>query len=340
MGREKELNTNVMLKLAFPLIVLLECLYQVSGHGNMVWPPVWLDADAEIGITSGQQCLADGGVVANCMWFTNYTFIEHAPTLPDEFRTYQDIYIEGAGYWDIYKEMPWRSPGTAPVFSPCGVAGGNPDGCPSGSMNNGEYQDCPGGGFGFGPSAEDVEFPRAVTTDWVRGQRAEVGWGIIANHGGGYSYRLCKVPEEGMSAITEECFQQGHLDFAGDMQWVQYGPGGEKVEFMANRTREGTYPPGSQWTKNPIPACYPYGGYMEEDSSACVNGVQFPPPAPGLQGFGENFKAPGYPLFLFTIMDEVQVPSIIEPGEYVLSFRWDCEQTYQIWNMCSSINIV
>merc|ERR1711970_426913 len=239
-SREKELNTSVMLKLAFPLIVLLECLYQVSGHGNMVWPPVWLDADAEIGITSGQQCLADGGVVANCMWFTNYTFIEHAPTLPDEFRTYQDIYIEGAGYWDIYKEMPWRSPGTAPVFSPCGVAGGNPDGCPSGSMNNGEYQDCPGGGFGFGPSAEDVEFPRAVTTDWVRGQRAEVGWGIIANHGGGYSYRLCKVPEEGMSAITEECFQQGHLDFAGDMQWVQYGPGGEKVEFMANRTREGT----------------------------------------------------------------------------------------------------
>ena len=35
----------------------------------------------------------------------------------------------------------------------------------------------------------------------------EAAWGIIANHGGGYSYRLCKVPAEGMSGITEECFQ-------------------------------------------------------------------------------------------------------------------------------------
>ena len=34
-----------------------------------------------------------------------------------------------------------------------------------------------------------------------------------------------------------------------------------------------------------------------------------------------------------------QVPDI-EPGEYVLSFRWDCEQTPQIWNGCSDITIV
>ena len=31
----------------------------------------------------------------------------------------------------------------------------------------------------------------------------QVGWGIIANHGGGYSYRLCKDGQE----LTEECFQ-------------------------------------------------------------------------------------------------------------------------------------
>ena len=31
----------------------------------------------------------------------------------------------------------------------------------------------------------------------------KVGWGIIANHGGGYSYRLCKDDQE----LTEECFQ-------------------------------------------------------------------------------------------------------------------------------------
>ena len=34
-----------------------------------------------------------------------------------------------------------------------------------------------------------------------------------------------------------------------------------------------------------------------------------------------------------------QVPAVA-PGDYVLSFRWDCEQTSQIWNGCSSIRIV
>ena len=46
----------------------------------------------------------------------------------------------------------------------------------------------------------------SVTTEWVAGGVAEVGWGIIANHGGGYSYRLCRREEGG--ALTEECFQR------------------------------------------------------------------------------------------------------------------------------------
>ena len=35
----------------------------------------------------------------------------------------------------------------------------------------------------------------------------KVGWGILANHGGGYSYRLCRVGEQ----LTEECFQKTPL---------------------------------------------------------------------------------------------------------------------------------
>ena len=45
-------------------------------------------------------------------------------------------------------------------------------------------------------------------------------------------------------------------------------------------------------------------------------------------------------IFPWTIMDEVMVPENIEPGDYVLSFRWDCEQTPQVWNACSSIRIL
>merc|ERR1712003_572828 len=39
----------------------------------------------------------------------------------------------------------------------------------------------------------------------------------------------------------------------------------------------------------------------------------------------------------FSVMDEVNVPNT--PGEYVLSWRWDCEQTDQVWNSCADIVI-
>lgn len=311
-------------------LLLLTGPLSVSGHANIVWPHPWFDQGGDTGLKPGGQC-EDG----NCMWFSNYTFIEGEPTLPDYMRTFDDVHY---GPWDIdlYKRNPWKHPGSAPVFSPCGILGGNPNGCPEGEGQPGD--NCPGGGSAYGPAAENVPWENSVTTEWVAGGVAEVGWGIIANHGGGYSYRLCRRAEG--EALTEECFQQMPLRFAGDTQWVQYGEGGVKTEFLANRTTEGTWPEGSQWTKNPIPACHALdGGWMEEMAGCPKNGPQFPPPAPGLLGYGESYLAPGLPQFLFSIMDYLEVPDI-EPGEYVLSFRWDCEQTPQIWNGCSDITIV
>ena len=60
----------------------------------------------------------------------------------------------------------------------------------------------------------------------------------------------------------------------------------------------------------------------------------------GLFGFGTTASAVGVPTFMFSIMDKVEVPADIVPGEYVLSFRWDCEQTPQIWTNCANIKIV
>jgi len=68
----------------------------------------------------------------------------------------------------------------------------------------------------------------------------------------------------------------------------------------------------------------------------------FEPALPELVGQGFSafpqtmFKA----RFDFNIMDEVLVPADLEVGEYALSFRWDCEETPQVWNACSSIMIV
>ena len=39
------------------------------------------------------------------------------------------------------------------------------------------------------------------------------------------------------------------------------------------------------------------------------------------------------------VEDTVVIPADISPGEYVLGFRWDCEETTQIWQSCSDITI-
>ena len=347
------------------------------GHGNMLLPTTWFDAGGKIGMRNQLHC---GGVFTACMWFTNFSFITGEPTLDQSLWTYSKIFPlkepkfnphelnyghgscqhqpknsfmkltkqnnppilsnEIPPLGDYFWNHPWRSPGSAPVHTPCGVLGGNPAGCPA-DAPYGEGNNCPGGGFGYGPRAEDYPFIDVVTTRWKVGSAVEVGWGINANHGGGYSYRLCKVPDEGRSFLTEECFQETPLDFVGAMQWVQYGEDrNNRTEFRANRTREGTFPQGSQWTKNPIPACAGgWGGVLDKDPDCKEEGTQFPPPAPGLKGFGIQISDPSNYAFHFSIVDQVQVPADIEPGDYVLSFRWDCEQTPQVWSACSTIKI-
>jgi len=303
----------------------------------MVWPYTWID-QYRVGMKSGAQCqpevmIPDVQYAATCKWFNNYTFVDH-PTLDESLRTYQNEY-----YVDWTSKHPWRSPGAAYIHSPCGVAGGNPYGCPEGSSGKPGHN-CQGGGFAYGPFAENFDFSNVAVTEWKRNSTVEAAWGIIANHGGGYSYRLCKVPSGGVAQITEECFQQTPLKATGN-QWVQYGNEvSTRKEFPAHRTTEGTTPKGSQWTRNPIPACKEAsGGYLNKDTS-CPQGTQFEPPLPGLMGFGELSKAPGTPTFLFSIGDYLEVPDNLETGDYVLSFRWDCEQTPQVWATCSSIKIV
>ncbi len=151
------------------------------------------------------------------------------------------------------------------------------------------------------------------------------------------------MPAAGRAALTEECFQQTPLDFVGDTQWAQWGENeSTRVAFAANRTREGTWPAGSQWTKNPVPACKdPTGGEMALSCPDCsrAGGFQFAPPAPGIYGYGQCLFHPSY-LMPFAIVDQLQVPLNITQGHYVLSFRYDAEQTPQVWNTCASIKLV
>merc|ERR1712093_15710 len=94
-------------------------------------------------------------------------------------------------------------------------------------------------------------------------------------------------------------------------------------------------------------------------------GPQFPPPIPNLYGwFGDNaptwskpfFPGPptneislksrnapgGFSDFIpsVAVIDLLEIPETIEPGEYVLQYRYDSEQTPQVWNTCSDIKIL
>uniref|UniRef100_A0A7M5VCW4 Chitin-binding type-4 domain-containing protein n=1 Tax=Clytia hemisphaerica TaxID=252671 RepID=A0A7M5VCW4_9CNID len=351
------MKTLLVLSLVVALCVIPE---PTAGHGAMLLPYSWFDYKMWVktkdgykfdfvGIKSEQQCTAGSQIPRDvicpapgscggypypspaCMWFNNYTHIEKPTLFDQKLRTYPHN-----EYPQYVLHNPWRAPGAAPISSPCGVAGGNPNGC-IGGPKCGQDQ----GGFDKGPKAEDVDFPFHIhVTNWTRGEAVEVAWAIRANHGGGYSFRLCKMPEQGRKALTEECFQQTPLRFVGDRQWVQYGEDqSTRYEFPAVRTDKGTFPPGSQWTKNPIPACNGLGGgYNDPNPNKCSNGTQFPPPGPGLLGFGVDITDP-LKNFPFSIIDLVQIPKDLEEGEYVLSFRWDCEQSPQVWNTCSSVRL-
>lgn len=255
---------------------------------------------------------------------------------------------------DWSKTAPWRYPGSSPVLDPCGIAGGWFE---DGNPLNGAR---PPFGIPVGTFGSSLP-PLLKETVWIAGATAEVAWAVQANHGGGYQYRLCPADEE----LSEECFQSNPLDFVGDTQWIQYGPDGmdreSRTEIKAHRVSHGVVPSGSTWTRNPVPACGDtiHGGACDNKRLRpmhCNQEGQFPPPAPGVHGFGgaactleerdlqglnarcgcttEEFKQKS---LQFGIVDKVHVPR--KPGKYVLSWRWDTEQTPQVWGLCADVTI-
>ena len=53
---------------------------------------------------------------------------------------------------------------------------------------------------------------------------------------------------------------------------------------------------------------------------------------PNLPNFAGTYRE-------YSIEDSIVIPSNIPAGDYVLGWRWDCEQTTQIWANCADITI-
>ena len=92
--------------------------------------------------------------------------------------------------------------------------------------------------------------------------------------------------------------------------------------------------------------------FCTKSDGSCGVG-KFARPEKGLYGFSVGTCTSGLPgktcteeetdfwalMFNFNIIDKVQIPKDLAPGDYVLSFRWDCEQTPKIWANCADVTI-
>ena len=175
----------------------------------------------------------------------------------------------------------------------------------------------------------------------------------------GYQYRLCPANE----TLTEECFQRMPLEFDRTAQVLVWNNGTMEYPMKAQAiwVDTGVKPAGSTWARNPIPRINDDNvGLVDPASCPGPNGrsgpgcIQFPPPCPFDHGMlpcnetadGELGRCDGTGMgpcsadwVVGTIQDKVTIPADLPPGDYVLGWRWDCEETAQIWQNCADVTI-
>jgi hypothetical protein len=164
-------------------------------------------------------------------------------TLDPSFRTAL-LDVPYGSKADEYRFNPWRAPGTAPVFDACGMAGGNA------RAELGEAKFLASHLAKQGDRGSQLP-PRPSGTVWTAGGKAQTAISIRANHGGGYSFRLCPAS----SALTEDCFRRSPLSFVAGKQTLRWADGSEQL-IGGNYTTHGTSPPNSSWARLPLPYRY------------------------------------------------------------------------------------
>merc|ERR1712066_1182303 len=321
---EKPHSSSKMLLAVLPFAYLAS----VSAHGGTMWPPAWQD-----GVGRPIEALTNSSVFSRPIvkdpnsgrnvidiksWLTDqaYTggvggeFKGKGPVTNDNNKNLKKDDRCRSGC--VKYRNPWAAPGQAPSLGGgCGVFGGNPWGCPAGKDDRPAGSRCGQdepigrgmrGTSSFGTDARLFDFPQMITTEWQLGSTQDVAWASSGGHKGGYTYRLCKLPRKGRTAITEECFTKNVLEFATNFTMIKAlkRGKGEWERFEQTDLREGTYPEGSVWR--------PVGKYLKSK--------------------------------LTLRKDSVVVPASLKPGKYVLGWRWDGSGGNQVWVSCASMRLV
>ena len=245
-------------------------------------------------------------------WRARTVAQQHAPA----YNTVQR-YLCGRCMTDLCS-LRGRAAGAAPVIDACGVAGGHrpPDGAFGGIYVNTTHAK-------LGDLGSEVLPAMPSGTTWKAGSTVEVSWTIEANHAGGYQYRLAPAH----SKLTESEFQKMPLPFVGQQGLRWNGGkkhGGKEVWFNGTYATSGTMPKGSAWARNPIPLVTGKYGLFGSPKHLPVFPAPCDDPA-DCSDFGDgNVGNPS--ARNMEIVDYVQIPDGLAAGEYVLGWRWDCEQ--------------
>jgi len=258
------------------LVSLANLAALAAGHGQLTLPSS--RSGANLDTAGGCPHMGSSNGHDFCAWHTNGVHHTGPITVPDDM-------ITSSGSDDV---NPWFAPGTNSLKDqwgeyPCGKIEGK----------------------------DGRTHPVTARTVHSAGGVIEVGWAINANHGGGYSMRLCPSNSD----LSEACFQRTILKATKNISWIQEGSDkSSRREIPAKRGSVGTFPAGSEWTRNPIP---------DRSDSPLT-------PPLGLVGHGP---------FSWNIIDEYAIPADLPSGDYALSWRWDCEESPQIWANCADITI-
>eukprot|EP00908_Phaeocystis_cordata_P011195 Transcript_22036.p1 GENE.Transcript_22036~~Transcript_22036.p1 ORF type:complete len:376 (-),score=51.43 Transcript_22036:118-1245(-) len=312
---------------------------RASGGGQ---PCLWFSQGCSIG------CEACTGIGSHSDSSLCNSTME--PTLPKFAWTMNRGYPDN-GLADSYRHNPWRAPGAAPVTDACGTAGGT------------SYSHSGPGDAVFynssvarmGERGSLVLRPAPSGTVWRAGAAVEVSWGIRYNHGGGYQYRICPADQP----LTEACFQRTPLAFDRTKQALQWN-NGTRWPIAGTWVDTGTLPAGSTWAMNPIPRIdfddassgqpkgFSHCTHLRNGSVVGAACRQFAPPCP--QDAGWRSQDPVNTADVVgvcsgdwvggRIVDTVLIPKTLAPGAYVLGWRWDCEESTQVWSSCADVTIV
>ena len=142
--------------------------------------------------------------------------------------------------------------------------------------------------------------------------------------------------------------QANPIPFAGK-QYISYASGKKMLipskyayanGSVAAITADGQTPEGITWAVNPLP------DGTQKGSKGAGTHTEFPSPCPEDKNMtltGAKWNGGlccGERPFGVSVIDVLKIPEDVKPGDYVLGFRWDVEETAQVWSSCSDITIV